>query len=90
MSLTSASASMQALTLGPASIGVLLLVQKESIPTVEKKWLRKNIFRSTGTIHGQNCTVVIDGGSCENIISQTLVDRLKLKVYKHNHSYFVK
>ena len=90
MSLTSASASMQALTLGPASIGVLLLVQKESIPTVEKKWLRKNIFRSTGTIHGQVCTVVIDGESCENIISQTLVDRLKLKVYKHNRPYFVK
>ena len=45
--------------------GALLLVRKESIPTVEKKWLRKNIFRSTGTIHGQNCTVVIDGGSCD-------------------------
>ena len=70
--------------------GALLLVQKESIPTVEKKWLRKNIFRSTGTIHRENCTVVIDGGSCENIISQTLVDRLKLKAYKHNRPYFVK
>ena len=33
---------------------------------------------------------MIDGGSCDNIISQTLVDRLKLKVYKHNHPYFVK
>ena len=49
--------------------GALLLVQQESIPTVKKKWLRKNIFRSTGTIHRENCTVVIDGGSCENIIS---------------------
>jgi len=70
--------------------GALLLVQQESIPTIEKKLLRKFFFRSTGTIYGQNCTVVIDGGSCENIISQTLVDRLKLKVYKHNHPYFVK
>eukprot|EP00268_Persea_americana_P063794 TRINITY_DN8317_c0_g2_i3.p1 TRINITY_DN8317_c0_g2~~TRINITY_DN8317_c0_g2_i3.p1 ORF type:complete len:266 (-),score=31.05 TRINITY_DN8317_c0_g2_i3:32-745(-) len=70
--------------------GALLLVQQESIPTVEKKWLRKNIFRSTGTIHGQHCTVVVDSGSCENLISQSLVDRLHLKVYKHNRPYFVK
>ena len=38
----------------------------------------------------QNCKVVVDDGSCENIISQTLVDRLKLKVYKHNRRYLVK
>ena len=30
------------------------------------------------------CTIMIDSRSCENIISQTPVDRLKLKVYKHN------
>ena len=51
---------------------------------------KKNIFRSTGTIHGKKCAVVIGGGSDENIISQTLVDRFKLKVYKHNRPYFVK
>ena len=67
--------------------GEILLVQQESTPTVEKRWLWKNIFHFTGTIHGQKCTVVIDGGSCENIISQSLVDRLKLKVYKHNRPY---
>ena len=58
-------------------------------PTVEKRLLRKNIFHSTGTVHGQKCTIVI-GGSCENINSQTFVDCLKLKVYKHNRPYFVK
>ena len=36
------------------------------------------------------CIVVIDGGSCENIISQSLVDRLKLKARKHYRPYFVK
>eukprot|EP00268_Persea_americana_P017179 TRINITY_DN18229_c0_g1_i3.p1 TRINITY_DN18229_c0_g1~~TRINITY_DN18229_c0_g1_i3.p1 ORF type:complete len:113 (-),score=24.14 TRINITY_DN18229_c0_g1_i3:9-311(-) len=70
--------------------GEILLVQQESIPTAEKRWLQKNIFRSTGAIHGQNCTVVIDGSNCEIIISQTLVDRLKLNGYKHNRPYFVK
>ena len=67
-----------------------LLVLQNSTPIVEKRWLRKNIFHSTGTIHGQKCTVVIDERSCENIISQTLVDHLKLKVYKQNRPYFVK
>ena len=29
----------------------------ETIPTIEKKWLRHNIFRSTGNVNGQACTV---------------------------------
>ena len=65
------------------------MVLKEATPTIEKKWLRKNIFHSTSAVHEKNCTVVVDGVSCENI-SQTFVDRLKLKVYKHNRPYFVK
>ena len=48
--------------------------------TVDNKWLQNNIFRSTGTVNGQGCTVLIDGGSCENIISQSLVGHLQLKV----------
>ena len=67
--------------------GVVLFVQQESTLIVKKRWLQKNIFRSTSTIHEQHCKVVIDGGSCENIISQTLIDHLKLKIYKHNHPY---
>lgn len=38
----------------------------------------------------EECTVVIDGGSCENIISQGLVDRLQLKVRKHHCPYFAR
>ena len=64
--------------------GEAFLVLLEFAPTVDKKRLRKNIFRSIGTVYGQHCILVIDAGSCENIISQTLVDRLKLKVYNHN------
>ena len=33
---------------------------------------------------------MIYDGSCENIISHTLDDHLKLKVYKHNRPYFVR
>ena len=34
--------------------------------------------------------VVIDGGSCQNLISQGLVDRLQLKVQKHHRPYFAR
>ena len=67
--------------------GRLLWSSKGSTPIVEKKWLRKNIFRSTSTVDGHSCIVVIDGKSCERIISQTLVDCLKLKVYRRNHPF---
>ena len=56
----------------------------------EKKWLRANIFRSKGTVKGQECMVVIDGGSSQNIISQALMDRLQLKVRKHHRPYFTR
>ena len=59
-----------------------LLVLKETAPTVEKRWLRNNIFHSIGTVDEQVCTIVIDGESCDNVISQALVDRLKVKSMK--------
>ena len=46
-----------------------LLVLQAMTSTTEKKWLRDNIFRSNGTVNCQDCTVVIDGGSCQNLIS---------------------
>ena len=59
------------------------MVLKETAPTVEKKWLRKSIFRLIGTVHGHTCIVV-------KILSLNLVDRLKLKVRKLCCSYFFK
>ena len=62
-------------------------VEDESLMTItntpsatENKWLRDNIFRPKGTVNGKECIVIIYGGSCQNIISQALVDRLQLKV----------
>ena len=60
--------------------GEALMILKESTPTVKNKCLQENIFHSTCTVEGQSCIVVIDRVSCENIISQSLVDRLKLKI----------
>lgn len=56
---------------------------------VEKKWLWNNAFRSTRLVNGQECMVVIDGGSSSNNASQAPMDSLQLRVHKHPQPYFV-
>ncbi|XP_076938140.1 uncharacterized protein LOC143606166 [Bidens hawaiensis] len=50
-------------------------------------WLRNNIFRTKCTSKGKVCTVIIDGGSCENIVSQSMVDKLNLPTQDHPEPY---
>ena len=33
------------------------------------------------------CNVIINGGSCENVISTTMVEKLSLKTKPHPHPY---
>ena len=51
----------------------VVLVMKKTLLTPRKedddKRLRGNIFRSTCSILGKVCELVIDGGSCENAVS---------------------
>jgi len=35
------------------------------------------------------CTLIVDGGSCENFVSQKLVDYLKLTIGKHKNPYML-
>lgn len=44
--------------------GESLMIITDTPLATENKWLRDNIFRSKGTVNGQECTIVIDGGSC--------------------------
>nr|GEX07664.1 hypothetical protein [Tanacetum cinerariifolium] len=39
-------------------------------------WFQTNIFRTQCTTKGKICTVIIDGGSCENMVSTTMVEKL--------------
>ncbi|XP_022855164.1 uncharacterized protein LOC111376433 [Olea europaea var. sylvestris] len=48
---------------------------------------RNNFFLSTCTIGGKVCRVIIDSGSCENVISQTTVQKLQLSTEPHPASY---
>ncbi|XP_022029915.1 uncharacterized protein LOC110930839 [Helianthus annuus] len=50
-------------------------------------WLRNNIFRTKCTSKGKICTIIIDGGSCENMVATSMVEKLGLKVEPHPDRY---
>lgn len=53
----------------------------------DASWLRNNIFRTKCTSKGKVCTMIIDGGSCENVVSSYMVDKLGLKAEDHPDPY---
>ncbi|KAG9454330.1 hypothetical protein H6P81_007234 [Aristolochia fimbriata] len=48
---------------------------------------RENIFNTRCLIGGKMCSMIIDGGSCANVASTTLVEKLWLKCAKHPTPY---
>ena len=77
-------------------IGENLMIQREMmIPKKEQKqnsdnedsWLQTKSFRSKCTLGGKVCKFIVDIGNCENMVSQGMVDKLKLHCDKHPHPY---
>ncbi|KAL9275453.1 hypothetical protein AKJ16_DCAP13225 [Drosera capensis] len=50
-------------------------------------WLRNNIFHTKRTSGGKVCSMIIDGGSCENVVSTIMVEKLGLKTKEHPQPY---
>jgi hypothetical protein len=48
---------------------------------------RHNLFQSRCKVKGQVCHFIIDGGSCNNIVSALLVEKLGLQPRRHPHPY---
>ncbi|CAA7062219.1 unnamed protein product [Microthlaspi erraticum] len=46
---------------------------------------RKNLFRTHCSIQNKVCNVIVDNGSTENLVSQKLVDFLKLPTKEHEN-----
>nr|GEX11574.1 putative reverse transcriptase domain-containing protein [Tanacetum cinerariifolium] len=70
--------------------GQMLVIRKSLLlPKEEEKdeWLRSNIFHMTCTIKDKVCKLIIDSGSCENVVSWEAVDKLNLKEEKHPKPY---
>nr|GEV79973.1 reverse transcriptase domain-containing protein [Tanacetum cinerariifolium] len=53
----------------------------------DTSWLRNNIFRTKCTTKGKVCTVIIDGGSCDNMVATSMVEKLGLDVQDHPEPY---
>ncbi|GJV45608.1 putative reverse transcriptase domain-containing protein [Tanacetum coccineum] len=50
-------------------------------------WICHNIFHTRCTYHWKVCDVIIDSGSCENVVLETMVKKLSLKIEKHPQPY---
>ena len=70
-------------------VGLSLVVRRNCLvpKALQESWLRTNLFRSTCTINGRVCKLIIDSGSCANVISQDAVTKLGLVVQPHPSPY---
>jgi len=48
---------------------------------------RENIFHSSCTVEGKVCSLIIDGGSCPNVVSLRMIEKLGLQATAHSHPY---
>ncbi|KAF8105836.1 hypothetical protein N665_0154s0006, partial [Sinapis alba] len=48
---------------------------------------RENMFHTRCMVQGKVCSLVIDGGSCTNIASETMVEKLGLEVMRRPTAY---
>lgn len=55
----------------------------------EDSWLRNNIFRIRCTLGEKVCNMVINGSSCENLVSNLIVDKLNSICEIHPNPYHV-
>ena len=53
----------------------------------DKEEQRENIFHSRCTVGGKVCSLIVDGGSCANVASSSMVEKLCLQATPHPHPY---
>ncbi|GJW54282.1 putative reverse transcriptase domain-containing protein [Tanacetum coccineum] len=64
---------------------VLNVVVSKSVD--DNSWLRNNIFRTKCTSKRKICDMIIDGGSCENVVSTYMIEKLGMKREDHPEPY---
>ncbi|GJQ95932.1 transposon ty3-I gag-pol polyprotein [Tanacetum coccineum] len=72
--------------------GKVLVIQRVLNVAISKSvddtsWLRNYIFRTKCTSKGKICDMIIDGGSCENVVSTYMVEKLGMKTEDHPEPY---
>ena len=53
--------------------------------TTQPQDQRCNLFQTRAGINGKSIKIIIDGGSCHNLASTDLCDKLQLPLKKHKH-----
>ncbi|XP_052483318.1 uncharacterized protein LOC128037724 [Gossypium raimondii] len=68
--------------------GELLVVKRSlSIQSIDDEQQRENIFHTRCQVQGKLCLVIIDGGSCTDVASTLMVEKLNLPTTKHPTPY---
>ncbi|XP_052882236.1 uncharacterized protein LOC128290570 [Gossypium arboreum] len=68
--------------------GELLIVKRSlSLQGMDNELQRENIFHTRCLVGGKVCCVIIDGGSCTNVASTMMVEKLSLPTTKHPSPY---
>ncbi|XP_052307378.1 uncharacterized protein LOC127905090 [Populus trichocarpa] len=68
---------------------VLSMVLQRALLSPKQEGQRNHIFRSLCSVDNKVCTLIVDGGSCENFVSKKLVDYLKLPTEMHKNPYML-
>src|SRR6266542_3325331 len=55
-----------------------------------KQHQRHNLFHTKCVVMERSCRVIIDGGSCNNLASSEMVQKLELKTSPHPQPYYIK
>ena len=69
------------------STEVVSLVLQRVLLSSKEEGQRKNLFQTRCTVGDKLCNLIVDNGSTENLVSQKLVDYLKLPTKPHEKPY---
>jgi len=71
--------------------GEILVIKRalSRIASQEDLEQRENIFHTRCTVNGKVCSLIIDGGSCANMASEAMVEKLRLTVLPHPGPYTI-
>ncbi|XP_033138922.1 uncharacterized protein LOC117129779 [Brassica rapa] len=71
--------------------GELLVTRRllNAQPKPKEDEQRENLFHTRCLIQEKVCSLIIDGGSCTNVASAELVEKLGLQVFKHPKPYLL-
>ncbi|XP_016681167.1 uncharacterized protein [Gossypium hirsutum] len=66
---------------------ILVIKRSLSVQSVENEQQKENIFHKRCHVQDKVCSLIVDGGSCTNVASTLMVEKLGLPTTKHPQPY---